>query len=367
MAAKRKKEQPRTRGVFERPKGSGIYWIRYVDQFGALHREKIGPKSLAIDAYRKRKTQVREGVFFPEMIRPKREITFREMADLYLERHAKINKRSWKTDEERLKRLKARFGNKRLSTITKGEVERFRAKLAQEISGATVNRYIALLKTVFNKAIEWGKTKHNPVRGIKQFSESHRIRYLTDDEERALKAEFPPNYWPWIEIAIHTGMRRGEQFSLRWEHVNFQTRTLTIPRTKHGEVRHIPMNDRVVEILRTLPSRLNSQWVFTCSNDKTPMDANNFIRRILTPALRKAVIQDFRWHDLRHSFASRLVMDGTDLRTVQELLGHKSITMTQKYAHLSPRHKMDAVQRLTRSPTSTSSSTAQKKESADVS
>jgi len=346
MAPKKKKEQPRTRGVFERPKGSGIWWIRYADQFGKLHREKVGPKSLAIDAYRKRKTEIREGVFFPEMIRPKREITFREMAELYLKDHSKVNKRSWKTDEQRLNRLKKRFGKKRLSTITKQDVERYRAVLAQELSESTANRYMTLLKGVFNKAIEWGKAKDNPVRGIKPFAENHRIRYLTDEEEESLKGKFPEKYWPWVEVALHTGMRRGEQFNLRWENVNFQTRTLTIPRSKHGEVRHIPMNDHVVEILRAMPSRLSSAWVFASANNQTPMDARNFARRVFAPAVKEAGIENFRWHDLRHTFASRLVMDGTDIRTVQELLGHKTITMTMKYAHLSPGHKMDAVQRL---------------------
>ena len=344
MTAKKKKELPRTRGVFERPKGSGIYWIRYADQFGKIHREKVGPKSLARAAYRKRKTEIREGKFFPEKIQRRREILFRDMAKLYLEEHAKVNKRSWKTDEERLKRL--------------------RAVLAQDLSHATVNRYMALLKTVYNKAIAWGKTKHNPVQGIKQFKESHRIRFLTDEEEERLEAVFPKDYWPWLEVAFHTGMRRSEQFELSWDNINVQTRTLTIMLSKHGEIRHIPMNDRVMEILRSLPSRLNSPWVFTSSNGETPMDANNFVRRIFLPALRKAEIQDFRWHDLRHTFASRLVMDGADLRTVQELMGHKTIAMTMKYAHLSPGHRMDTVQRLVGNRTSTRTDTITKKESA---
>jgi site-specific recombinase XerD len=358
------KQSRRERGIFERPKGSGIWWIRYADQFGKIHREKVGPKSLARAAYRKRKTEIREGKFFPETIRRRREILFRDMAKLYLEEHAKVNKRSWKTDEERLARLIERFGDQPLSKITRQDVERFRAVIAQELSPATVNRYMALLKTVYNKAIAWGKTKHNPVQGIKQFKETHRIRFLTAEEEESLEAVFPKDYWPWLEVAFHTGMRRAEQFELRWDNINFQTRTLTIMLSKHGEIRHIPMNDRVMEILRSLPSRLNSPWVFTSSNGETPMDANNFIRRIFMPALRKAEIQDFRWHDLRHTFASRLVMDGTDLRTVQELMGHKTIAMTTKYAHLSPGHQMDAVQRLARKRTDTSSSTTQKKESA---
>jgi site-specific recombinase XerD len=363
MAAKKKKEQPRTRGVFERPKGSGIFWIRYVDQFGKLHREKVGPKSLAKAAYRKRKTEIREGKFFPEKIQRRREMLFHDMAKLYLEEHAKVNKRSWKTDEERLKRLIERFGDRRLSGITRQDVERLRAVLAQELSHATVNRYMALLKTVFNKAIEWGKTKYNPVQGIKQFKETHRIRFLTDEEEERLEAVFHKEYWPWLEVAFHTGMRRAEQFELSWENVNFQTRTLTIMLSKHGEIRHIPMNDRVMEILRSLPSRLNSPWVFTSSNGETPMDANNFVRRIFMPALRKAEIKDLRWHDLRHTFASRLVMDGADLRTVQELMGHKTIVMTMKYAHLSPGHRMDTVQRLVGNRTDTRTDTTTKKES----
>jgi hypothetical protein len=208
MAARKKKEQPRTRGVFERPKGSGVFWIRYVDQFGKLHREKVGPKSLAKAAYRKRKTEIREGKFFPEKVQRRREMLFCEMAKLYLEEHAKVNKRSWKTDEERLKRLIERFGDMRLSEITRQDFERFRAMLAQEVSHSTVNRYMALLKTVFNKAISWGKTKKNPVQGIKQFKETHRIRFLTDEEEERREAAFSLKYWPWVEVALHTGLRR---------------------------------------------------------------------------------------------------------------------------------------------------------------
>ena len=349
------------RGIFERPKGSGIWWIRYADQFGKIRREKVGPKSLAIAAYRKRKTEIREGKFFPEKIRGRREMLFQHMAKLYLEEHSKVNNRSWKTDQERLQRLVGHFGDKRLSEITRQDVERFRGSLARELSQATVNRYIALLKSIYNKAISWGKTNLNPVQGIKQFKETHRIRYLTDEEEEGLKAVFPTEYWAWVEVSLHTGMRRSEQFELLWDNVNFQARTLTIPRSKHGEVRHIPMNDRVMEILRSLPSRLNSPWVFTSSNGETPMDANNFVRRTFIPALRQAEIEDFRWHDLRHTFASRLVMDGTDLRTVQELMGHKTIAMTMKYAHLSPGHKMDAVQRLSRKRTDTITDTTEKK------
>ncbi|MFC1890284.1 tyrosine-type recombinase/integrase [Thermodesulfobacteriota bacterium] len=263
-------------------------------------------------------------------------------------------------------RYKKRFGNMALSEITRQDVERFRSSLATELAQATVNRYMALLKSVFNKAIEWGKCKDNPVQRLKQFKETHRVRYLTTEEEETLQSAFPPEYWPWVEVAFNTGMRRSEQFGLRWENVNFHSKTITIPMAmaKGGEMRHIPMNDRVADILRNLPSRMKSQWVFMGSNEDKPMDARNFYQRVFMSALKKAKIEDFRWHDLRHTFASRLVMAGVDIRTVQELMGHKTITITMKYSHLTPGHRMEAVQRLIQKPTDTTTDTREKQGSA---
>jgi site-specific recombinase XerD len=104
------------------------------------------------------------------------------------------------------------------------------------------------------------------------------------------------------------------------------------------------MNETVRAVLRALPSRLKSAWVFPSETGETPLDAQNFVNRVFTPALRRAKIGNFHWHDLRHTFASRLVMAGVDLRTVQELLGHKTLVMTLRYAHLSPEHRLEAVQ-----------------------
>jgi site-specific recombinase XerD len=120
------------------------------------------------------------------------------------------------------------------------------------------------------------------------------------------------------------------------------------------------MNDRVVEILRSLPSRLKSAYVFPSETSESPLNANNFINRVWTPALKKAKLVNLHWHDLRHTFASRLVMAGVDLRTVQELMGHKTITMTLRYSYLSPTHQREAVQRLTKQPTATKTATKQK-------
>jgi integrase len=336
-----------TRGVFERPKGSGIWWARYADEYGKIHREKVGPKSLAKSAYQKRKTEIKEGKFFPEKIKHKREILFEDMVKLYLEDHAKPNKRSYKDDIHRKKRLIDFFKGKSLSEISRQDVERFKARLSQEVSPATVNRHLALLKTIFNKAIEWGKTKTNPVQGVKLYRENNqRVRFLSEEEEARLKVKFPPQYWALVELALHTGLRRAELFGLRWSDINFQTKIITIPRSKSGQKRHVPMNSRVIELLRKLPSRMKGEWVFPNSSGTAPLYERNFVRRVFNPAVKEAQIENFTWHDLRHTFASRLIMKGVDLRTVQELLGHKDITMTLRYSHLSPAHKIAAVQTL---------------------
>ncbi len=106
------------------------------------------------------------------------------------------------------------------------------------------------------------------------------------------------------------------------------------------------MNDRVMEILRNLPSRLKSEWVFPSETGNTPLNPNNFINRVFELALKEAKISNFRWHDLRHTFASRLIRAGVDLRTVQELMRHKTIKMTLRYTHLSPTHTLEAVNKL---------------------
>jgi integrase len=346
------------RGIFERPKDSGIWWVRYADNFGRIHREKVGPKGLAKDVYAKRKLEVREGRFFPENLKRRREMLFKDMMKLFIQDHSKPNKRSWRDDIYRAKPLVEVFGDRLLSEITTQDVERWKAKLAMEVSQATTNRYLTLLKTIYNKAVEWEKVKVNPAAKVKLFRENHRtFRFLTYEEEAKLKAVMDPDHWSLVELAIHTGLRRGEQFRLRWEDVDFQNRIITV-HGKGGWVRHIPMNDKVMEILRRLPGRMKSEWLFPSKTNLIPLDAGTWVHGFFKPAIKKVGLNGFRWHDLRHSFASRLVMKGNDLKTVQELMGHRNIEMTLRYAHLSPAHKMSAVQTLVQAKNEGQSDTA---------
>lgn len=145
-----------------------------------------------------------------------------------------------------------------------------------------------------------------------------------------------PEHLAELDIAIHTGLRKSEQYRLTWSCVDFERQILTVPQSKNGETRHVPLNSTALAAFLLLKRYSDGAGVFRSVGP----------RRWFEPAIEKSGLTDFTWHCLRHTFASRLVMAGVDLRTVQELLGHKTIAMTCRYAHLAPSHKLAAVARL---------------------
>ncbi len=340
------------RGIFERPKGSKIWWILYACQYGHIHRKKIGPKGLAKTEYERHKVRARTEGYCPTQERNKpRPILFQDFEEEYLG-WSRVNKRSHKTDEQWFKRLREAFKGKTLDEITTREIEGFKSQLAAELAPATVNRHLALLKHMYTLALRWGKAKTNPVKTVRLFKENNaRVRYLTENEEARLFLACPERYRPIVTIALHTGLRQGELLRMRWRDVDFGPGILTVERSKHGEALRVPMNSLVKETLYRLPR--NGHQVFAWHNGRTPSDVSHAFAEIT----KRAGISDFRFHDLRHTFASRLVMAGVDIRTVQELLGHKTIQMTLRYTHLSPDHKQAAVERLIPRATGTATST----------
>jgi integrase len=329
------------RGVFERPKGSGVYWIRYYVE-GHEFRERVGAKQQAIDRYQQRKTQAREGTL-PQR---KADRLFEPFVLEYLESE-RVRMRSFVSAERHALRWIARFKGRMLRSILPLDVERWVTQRAHEVSPATVNRELSLLRRVFNVALVNGLVDRNPVKQVRFLREpSGRVRFLSVEEEARLRAEIDDRDWPAIEFAINTGLRQGEQFGLHWSNVDLVNRVVTIPRSKHGGARHVPLNDSALNVLRGLPSRCQSDWVFASRTGATAVNVSNFLHRVFIPAVRRAAITDFRWHDLRHTFASRLAMAGVDLRTIQELMGHKTLAMTLRYAHLSPTHLHTAVRAL---------------------
>jgi integrase len=227
-----------------------------------------------------------------------------------------------------------------LSGITAKQVEEYKVQRRKVVSPATVNREIALLKHMCTKAMEWGYLRANPLKRVKFLKEPPgRLRYLTRDEMEGLLAACPPHLRPIVVVALHTGMRKSEILRLKWQDVDFARKTIIVRKTKNNEPNVLPINQTLLGELQHVPHHLHSAYVF-CNTAGDPYDE---VKRSFNTACRKAGIKDFRFHDLRHTFASHLIMNGVDLKTVMRLLGHKDIRMTLRYAHLSPEHLQAAV------------------------
>ena len=263
------------------------------------------------------------------------------MCDEYMETYAKVNHRSWRTQAYTLDYCRRFFGvDTWLTDITAQQIERFKAQRVKEVKAATVTRNLAVLKHVFSTAIEWGYLYENPAKSVKTLRiNNRRLRYLTAEEIDRLTNAAGVHLKPIIILAVNTGMRRGEIFDLEWVHVDLKNRVIEVIDSKNGDKRTIAINGTLLETLHRLPRRIDTPNMFPGKNGGRLTD----IKTAFPKARKKAGLNDVRFHDLRHTFASHLVMAGVDLMTVKELLGHKTLKMTDRYSHLSPDHKANAV------------------------
>ncbi len=343
-----------TRGVFWRrnPRGTqevrgpqgrerGDWWIRWACPHGHLHRMLIGPKSLA------REESERHRIERPCPLRKPKPASYL-LADVireYLD-EAKSYKRSYRDDKRYGDIWSARFAGRTLDEITPAEVEKIKAERLATVKASTVNREVGFLKHVFNVAIRDDKTDRNPIAKVRMLKEpSGRVRYLTDEEETRLMAALAADAdRQRVPVLLQTGLRKSEFLGLRWKHVDFKAGVLTIPRSKNGEARHVPMTSAVRAVLNRLPRPLDaSALVFPNSAGGPDL---RWAEKTFPGAVSAAQIDDFRFHDLRHSFASRLAMEGVDLLTIKDLGGWKSLAMVARYSHLSPGHRHSAIERL---------------------
>jgi len=178
---------------------------------------------------------------------------------------------------------------------------------------------------MLNKAVEWGYLRQSPFKGVKLFKEPPgRTRFLESAGIDALLRECSEHLRPIVVMAINTGMRLSEILNLQWSDVNLGTRIIKVGQSKNNEPRFIPINQMLLEELSGLRRRKRSNFVFTNGEGKPFVN----IRRGFQAACDRAGLSNFRFHDLRHTFASHLVMSGVNLRAVQELMGHKTIKMT---------------------------------------
>jgi integrase len=330
----------KTKGIYKR---GNIYWIRYAGPDGKTRFESSRSTAFK-DAQAlliKRKKQVQDGKDPIPMKRISNH-SFTELAEYY-KRWAERQK-SFRSKKGFVHQLVEVFGNCPLRRFTTRQIEEWQTKRLAVNKPATVNRLLATLKHMFTKAVEWEMVEEEAlkrVRRVKLLPENNRrLRYLSKEQCKDLITCCAPHLRPIVITALNTGMRKEEILSLQWEkHIDLKHGFILLDVTKNGERREIPINRTSLDTLKELVRHINSPYVFVDANGNRYRD----VRRSFKSALRKAGIKDFRFHDLRHCFASHLVMAGVDLTTVKELLGHKTLTMTLRYAHLAPSHKVAAL------------------------
>ena len=298
---------------------------------------------------------------------------------------ATVNHRSGAATVARIKTAFPSFLKQSLDEISSLQIERWRTKRNEaQRKPSTVNRDLASLKSALSRAVEWGLLKSHPLKRVRlaRLDSVGVVRYLTDDEGSRLQASLDTregrlrterdtaNRWrqdrkyallpdlrsspfadhlkPMVLLSLGTGLRRGELFNLKWSDVDPIQTNLTVRGTtaKSGKTRHVPLN---IDVAKTLAgwrehAKGEGEYVFTNSAGR-PFDNVN---KAWSAVLIGSKISNFRWHDMRHDFASHLVMAGVDLNTVRELLGHADLKMTLRYAHLAHEHKAAAVEKLIR-------------------
>ncbi len=302
--------------------------------------------------------------------------------------HSENNKESHKTDLSHVKKIKDFFGeNYILEQITPGRIEEFKAHIKtytkkelvkinnpdykkngcrkkfiyKEVeklrtrSNATVNRHIEVLSKIFSLCVDNKILSENPCRSVQDLREENfKIRFLTIEEEHALFSAIEAPHvnakgvvtYPYIHLkpliicALQTGMRRGEIFNLKWAHIDFKDGFIEVLKTKSGKARKIPISPRLETLLKDMLANSTNDYVFINPETNKPYVD---IKRAFSSVIKNANISNFRFHDLRHTVATRMVESGADLLVVKEILGHSDIKTTMRYAHPVPENKRRAI------------------------
>ncbi|MBE3110245.1 MAG: site-specific integrase [Acidobacteria bacterium] len=287
------------------------------------------------------------------LVKPAAEdVPFEAFADIFLETHSKQSKRSWKSDERSLENLKRAFKGETLASIGPEKVERYRAarkveaskisKLGKPISPASCNRELACLKTLFSKAVEWGRIEVNPAARVKKLKEPPgRETILTEDQARRLVAAAGSEFRPVLIVALGTAMRRGEILALKWADLDLIRGIITITNSKSGRSRKIPMSGTVASALGGIPR--HGEFVFWNPETKTQIKD---VKTAWAAACARAKITGVRFHDCRHTALTWMLQSGADIVSVSKIAGHASIVMTQRYCHASPELQRLAVNKV---------------------
>jgi len=351
------------KGIYER-KGNGgdiTYYIRFqyktTDAEGRESvkdvKEKVGRKSrgftreLAKEALKARLGEIAQARFNLDKVRkPHR---FSELVGRYL-KDIEGYKASFNREKYAINRLNKHFKGCYLSNMTTWSIDKWKRDRAKKVAHSTVNRELTILKHMLKKAVEWDLISVNPAAGVSPFPvQEGRLRYLAEGEIPALLGACKNQITsPWLHalvvLALNTGARQGELLDLQYEDVDLERGLLYFGRTKNRRLKTVPMNHAVRDVVNWLIKHRYGDYMFMWPwGDRV---GRTTVYDAFKKACREAEIEKFRFHDLRHTAASYLVMNGVDLATVKELLGHREIEMTLRYSHLAATHKAKAVDKL---------------------
>lgn len=324
-------------GVFERTRGSGVWYVRFRVHGKLVRKSFGGDRSAAVTYVEKARTLRRSGEGIVPATAKRAPQTFGELAvigkvtvmDELCDDALAFSKRHHRdklNPPTRIAAIRAAFGHRQAESITPAEITAWLESLGVE--AGTEARYKSTLSLCFREGMKNQKIITNPARLVSNREvASGVLRYLLKPEEDRLRAVIErrfPHHMPELVIALNTGMRKGEQYGLLWTDVDFGSRRILANNTKNGSPRTIHMNDDAFAAMSELRKAAKGDRVFNITENRTWW----------YEAIKEAKINNFRWHDLRHTFCSRLAQAGVNLKVIQEAAGHKTIAMTSRYAHL---------------------------------
>lgn len=339
------------RGLYQRlnAEGKPVWYVRVVENGKQQRFGAFPTKTEARNFYDKVKREQAEQRFDPQQYRKRQAV----LGDL-IDQHLEVSRvKSLETEKYYGRWWKERLQGIPLSGVTPGLLETIQGELLKKgFQPQTVVHYLKFLRHVLNKAVKNGMLSINPFVRVELVKIlQRRTRFLSLEEESQLLEQLGETYRTHARLAILTGLRLSEQFSMKWEWVDFERGMITLPRSKAGGVQYVRLNVEAQAILRDRQSRqLNTGgcgvWVYPSANPETPLDQRNFCSRVFIPAVKRASLEGVTWHTLRHTYASRLAMSGQSDRTIASLLRHSGTGLVQRYAHLSPTHLQEAVEGL---------------------
>ncbi len=328
-------------------KRGGVWWTCIRHNGRKIQKSlETTDKKLAKSIESKVRTELIEDFYFEKPIGCNK--TLKHLMDKFMIEHApKVSKHMQKGYSSHLNHLIPFFGDLNLTSITPKNISRYKVLRRQKgAKPATINRELAMLSKAFSLAVkEWEWLRENPVSKVpKEKEDNKRDRWLTQEDESRIVKYCPKWIRDIVVFDLNTGLRQDELLSLEWSRVSFTRETILINKTKSGKPRTVPLNRIAINILNEKAEekiRSLKNLVFPTCNGTKILPSN--LRRAFYCALRKAEIENFKFHDIRHTFATRLAQNGIDLYKIANLLGHEDVRMTQRYAHHSPESLRDGV------------------------